>query len=1566
MLPQTFHPIIRNWFIENYGNPTSVQAESWPLIENGENVLALAPTGSGKTLTAFLSAISRFCCEEKHKYDAGKLSVLYVSPLKALNEDIKRNLLIPLAAIKSRFEKEGVSFPPVRVETRSGDTPQSARRRFFSHPPSILALTPESLAIILLNPKGRQVLSNVKYLIIDEIHALIGNKRGAYLSCQVERLSHIAGEFQRISLSATVRNPQIAADFIGGIKRKVCIVSAPAEKKIDFNIEFPDIIEDSQPVTRYTPIIEYVLKRIFEGSTLLVFAESRRRAERLCYFLNTESSNPVWTKMFSQIEAKLPALGKRGSRNFYPGAVAFTHHGSLSKEMRRSVEKGLAEGRIPCVVATASLELGIDIGDIDEVILAGSTGNVSQALQRIGRSGHSVGETSKGKLFAFHGKDLLTAAVLKMAVDERDIEEIHPIENPQDILAQLILSLCSEKDRDIDELYDLVKNFYIFKNLNFDSYKRVVKMLAGFSCKEGLNGRSRLRDIKPRIWLDSEENKIGVLDGTTTLLYTSSGVIANRGLYSLRIADGTKIGELDEEFVWERRVGDCFDFGARGWRITNISPESVEVTPLDKRADSIPFWKGDLPFRSANLSQKILSILENYNRTECPGVPLHAPSAAKLPQEAENSLKEFLAAQIIAQRGNPLPDSKNIVIEIIKGASSGASLGSELNRDFCSVVLHSFRGGQINYPLSLALSMELEEIVNLRVASFSNDDNILFLIPRLGLEEAGSLSLKETIHNALVSLNKKESNGISRAQRFFRNRLESSGVFGAAFREAAERSMMLPKAPFGKRTPLWIMRQRSKRLFDAVAGEDGFPVTAEAWRSCLIDTFDMEGFNDLISSINDRSVTVSFFQTELPSPFSRDIVREETNTFMYEYDERSDLARSKSATLSDKVIDEAIYNAGMRPALKTQIIDSFVSRLKREIEGYAPDDLLSLYEWVKERIAIPEDEWKTLCAIIPKSLLDEIDPAKIKTITRNSAANTAAEALPCIVHREWEETWINEPLSVLDQWLRYEGPISIERICAVFSVTTAEAEDAVNALVEVDEAVNDVTITTDSSPLQSSNSSLLTANSSLICDRENLEMLLRISRKKERPVIKERPSSVLVPFLALRQGLTRDMDTNHNETLLSDYSQVVFRKNLYAWTAPAKLWETEILYSRNSSYDPEKLNSQIREGNLIWYGSGREKIGFCNPEDLDLTLCSDASISAASKKNETCENMKKLSASHFFDRPRDFWEIKNELASVSANAGGADSRSCAKTLWDAVWEGQLSADSFDPVRRGIEHGFIPKEIDIQKNTDSESSLNASHFGRARRVPSALKNRWKSGAPVHGNWFSLKLDEQNANETTGAKCSEASRAKCSEAPRADPLEEDALNRDRVRLLLSRWGVLCRPLLEHEVSVFSWSKLLPAMRRMELAGELVTGRFFAGINSLQFASPSIAAELEQAENCDCLYWMNAADPASPAGLNIEKLGYTLCARSSSGRLYYKGAELIAVSAKNGKELQILIKTDDPCLEKLIALFKLPRTRKVMPENKIQIEKINEKNAAQSDYAGLFKEQGFVNDRGRLIFW
>jgi ATP-dependent Lhr-like helicase len=1557
-LPSGFHPLIRAWFGKKYGEPTAVQAGAWPLIAEGAHVLAIAPTGSGKTLTAFLACLSRFACGI---WPADVLSVLYVSPLKALNEDIRRNLWEPLRAIRSEFEGAGLSFPDVRVETRSGDTPQAARRRFLNCPPSILALTPESLAILLLNPRGRQALSTVKYLILDEIHAVLGNKRGSFLSCQVDRLSLAAGEFQRVGLSATVQPPEAAAEFLGGLmrvedrgerrfdKRTVRIVNPPAEKKIEFRVEFPKDEEaaeesgtggdpDAAPLSpRYRVLVDYILRRIRSAadsgdssdsaarrphSTVLVFTGSRRRAERLTFFLN-----------------RTAAARNSGEGDAAGGPVACTHHGSLSRELRRSVERRLVEGSLPCVVATASLELGIDIGAVGEVILAGSPGSVIQTLQRTGRSGHGVGRISRAKLFPFHGMDLLAAAALEGAVRDREIEELRPVENPLDILAQIILALCVEKKRNIDELYGLLRGFYVFKDLDRAACDGVIRMLAG----SGKNGR--IRELKPRLYVDGITGELAAAEGSLLLLYASGGVITNRGTYSLRLAGdggpGIKIGELDEEFVWERRIGDCFEFGTRYWRILSIGPEAVEAAPLESPVDFIPFWKADTVFCSPVLAKRLLAILDRYKMTGheaakpggkdgaaggddaggLSGTGNSPPGGEGLSEDAAAALTAFLDSQRTAQGEAPLPGSAAITVEIVDGDASGTAAG-----DFYPVVIHSFRGGAVNYPLALAMAEELEERLRLRVPSCSDDYSMLFLIPR----QRDGTQTEELFRRSLEALDGTEDGGLSRGERLARRRLLSSGLFGTAFREAAERSLLLPRQGFGKRSPLWLMRQRSRQLFDAVLEEEGFPVTAEAWRSCLRDCFDMEGFRGLVAALHDGSVALSFFHCASPSPFSRDMIRQETGELMYEYDDRPDL-RGPRAPLSDRVVEEALGEARLRPRLGAALVADFTARLRREIPGWAPEDGLALTEWIRERIAIPVDEWERLAAVLPPALGERLreDPGlgnRLRTLQRPGAV------LASVVHHEREEAWEKEALGLLGPWLRYEGPLSLRRVMDIFGVGRGEAEDAIHALAEAEELVRDVSVEDAGHAGAGVPGGEAAAGDGLICDRENLAMLLRLSRKKMRPAVRERPAVILAPFLALRQG-----------TAARRPDQGPPWKVLGCFAAPVRLWETEIFCARDAACDSEALDREIREGRLCWYGAGKERAGFCRPEDLEL-LGMDPGRGNGLPGETPCL-MGGKTGDRFFDRPRDFWEIKE--------AAGMDSHSCAEALWHDAWEGFLSSDSWEPLRRGIERGFVPAEMEELAGTYRRDRAAggrippSSPFGRMPRIPAALRRRWQSGAPVAGNWFSLLSGEEAAVE-------------------ADPLYEEECNRDRVRLLAARWGVLCRPLLEREAPAFSWSRLLPTMRRMELAGELVAGRFFAGINSLQFAPPRIPGDLEEAEVLKDIFWMNAADPASPAGLGIGGLDSRLPPRSASCRLCFRGSELVAVSSGGFRHLWIHAGSEDPDLPAILSFLTMPRLRKVRPEKKVCIETVNGKSVNSGGYIEAFKALGFIVDRGKLILW
>jgi ATP-dependent Lhr-like helicase len=637
---------------------------------------------------------------------------------------------------------------------------------------------------------------------------------------------------------------------------------------------------------------------------------------------------------------------------------------------------------------------------------------------------------------------------------------------------------------------------------------------------------------------------------------------------------------------------------------------------------------------------------------------------------------------------------------------------------------------------------------------------------------------------------------------------------------------------------------------------------------------------------------------------------------MYEYDERPDLLRkdqSGKVSLADRIIQEALGKNAPRPSLNEALAADFQARLRRELPLWTPHDALTLGEWVKERIAIPLDEWNTLIEAAPEELRETL-PADPGLGGRISLIRREGAALDSMVHRDWAETWRQEGIAQLGPWLRDEGPVSRDRLAAVFGVAAAEAEGAVDALEEAGELVRDVSVG---------------KVEGLVCDRENLDLLLRLARKKERPTVRERPAALLVPYLAQRQGIVpgaRPGTSPHAEPPW---------KVLAGYAAPAALWESDIIPPRFPAYIPENLDREIAAGNLVWYGSGRERIGFCRPEDLDLLFPGNRPPPFGGD-------------SAYFDDSRDFWAIKDRL--------GKDSAAVTEELWAEVWKGLLSADTFEPVRRGAANGFVPK---IPRQAPPFDGIAAGRTGTLsqpwghRRVPRALRNRWKGGAPVSGTWFSLSpsldLPEDGAPPDP-----------------SDSLDDAALDQDRVRLLADRWGILARPLLEREEPALSWGRLLPAIRRLELAGELVAGRFFSGIDSLQFARPGIGRELEEAEAETGVYWMNAADPASPAGLGVSGLDDRLPPRSAANRLCFRGPALVALSTRNGREAKIFIPPEDGDISPALAFLAVRRSGSAGSGKKVLIETINGKPASQSEYAGTLKAMGFLPDRSSLALW
>ncbi len=582
-----FHRLVATWFAESIGAPTEVQTLAWRQIAAGEHVLIAAPTGSGKTMAAFLWALNELI---SGKWPPGQVSVLYVSPLKALNNDIRKNLTKPLSELKKISARSGTHFPPIEVGIRTGDTPQSERRRMIHNPPEILITTPESLNLLLSSHGGRSMLTNIRTVILDEIHALISDKRGVHMITAIDRLVPLCGEFQRIALSATLRPLETVAQFIGGYQmtgdasgggysaRRIRIVSSSRQKDYRLAVRLPaGEVERGTPEAFWRPFVSAIKQIVNMNRSTLIFANSRRLCEKITYLLNEDE----------------------------PAPVAYAHHGSLSREIRTEVERKLKAGKLRAIVATNSLELGIDIGALDEVVLLQAPPTLSSAIQRIGRAGHKVGEASRGTLLPVDAQDVLHTAVMAWAILAQDIEAVHPVISPLDVLAQIVISMTGVETWNLDDLYALIRTSYPYQSLSRPQFDLVIEMLAG------RYAGSRLRELKPRIAVDRLENRVTARKGALQAVYFSGGTIPDRGYFHLRHNEsGALVGELDEEFVWETKIGQAFTLSTQNWKIERITHNDVFVTPASVLRAAPPFWKAEENLRDSHFSERIAQFLE--------------------------------------------------------------------------------------------------------------------------------------------------------------------------------------------------------------------------------------------------------------------------------------------------------------------------------------------------------------------------------------------------------------------------------------------------------------------------------------------------------------------------------------------------------------------------------------------------------------------------------------------------------------------------------------------------------------------------------------------------------------------------------------------------------------------------------------------------------------------------------------------------------------------------------------------------------------------------------------------
>ncbi len=827
---ESFHPLVRSWFQSEFGQATPAQVEGWPAIQRNENALILAPTGSGKTLSAFLWAIDSLVVDRLEENYFPALRVVYVSPLKALSNDIEKNLQVPLEGIGRLAEAEGLSLAPIRTAVRTGDTPASERRSFTKSPPEILITTPESL-YILLTSKARDVFADVRTVIVDEIHNLARSKRGVHLALTLERLERLTpGPVQRIGLSATQRPLEEIARFLGGqdaesAPRPVTIVDVGGRKQMDVRVvsvapDFTNLPDQSI----WSLVFPEVYSLIQRRRTTLVFTNNRRLAERVAARLNELSEEEL----------------------------ALAYHGSMSPEARREMEDRLKKGDIRCLVSTSALELGIDIGSIDLVIQLQSPKGVAAALQRVGRSGHLVSATSQGRLFPTFREDLVETAVVAKEMYAGWVERTIVPKDALDVLAQQIVASVAMDDWNVEALYGLMRRAYPYQNLTRNVFLSVLRMVAG------RYGEGDFRNLRARVSWDPQNDTIRKLPGSQSLAVTSGGTIPDRGLFAAYLESGKRIGELDEEFVFESRVGEVFLLGSSSWRIQEIRMDRVIVKAAFGEPAKMPFWKGEGIGRDYELSLKVGEFRREVGqRSQDPDVSLWLGKNYALDSRSAWNIVSYLKSQQVATR--VIPDDRNIVAEIFRD-----EIGNP------RIAIHSVFGRRVNDLLALVLGQRLRDVLRVNVPYQQQDNGILFDVP-----DSVAAVEPDTIREILRNLR------TDNLRDWVVEEIARSPLFVAAFRENAMRSLLLPRNKPGRRTPLWMQRLRAGDFFEITKKYDDFPVILETMRDCLNDRMDFDSFRKVVADIEEEHISVHAIRTEVPSPFSASLLFGFIGVFMY-------------------------------------------------------------------------------------------------------------------------------------------------------------------------------------------------------------------------------------------------------------------------------------------------------------------------------------------------------------------------------------------------------------------------------------------------------------------------------------------------------------------------------------------------------------------------------------------------------------------------------------------------------------------------------------------------------------
>jgi ATP-dependent helicase Lhr and Lhr-like helicase len=1261
----SFTPQVRDWFTRSFERPTEAQARAWPAIASGHNVLVSAPTGSGKTLAAFLWGLDRLVAER----DSGRL--VYVSPLKALSYDVEKNLRAPLKGIGGE----------VSVAIRTGDTPQRERQAMLRTPPDVLITTPESL-YLMLTSRAREFLTEADSVIVDEIHAVAQTKRGAHLALTLERLEHLAGRrLQRIGLSATQRPLEEVGRFLVGPGRKCTIVDAGLRKPLDLKIHVPVekmAEQDAHDVTDpavggmgtaagggdlvghglgssgettatgrsiWPAIYPELLDLVRRHRSTIVFVNNRRGAERLAVRLN-----------------ELAAEDGDGGEPVY---IARAHHGSLAREERLVVEDLLKSGELPCLVATSSLELGIDMGAVDLVIQVESPKSVTAGLQRIGRAGHGVGEVSRGRIFPKFRADLLECAVVAKRMRDGDIEPTVVPRNPLDVLAQQIVAMTATGDEwRVPELHEAVRRTYPFAELSRELLDSVLDMLDGRYPSE------EFAELRPRIVWDRIEDTIRARRGAQQLAVTNAGTIPDRGLYGVHLPDGRRVGELDEEMVYEARPGQTFLLGASTWRIEEITRDRVIVTPAPGAPGAVPFWRGDGVGRPKELGRAIGA----FSREAVEREPAELAAEYDLDERAARNLVAFLREQQEATR--VVPSDRTVVIERFR---------DEIG-DWRLCVLSPY-GGRVHAAWALAMSARIRDEFGLESDAIWSDDGIVVHLP--DADEPPSPDLVMVEPDVVEELVVRE--------------LSASALFGARFRENAARALLLPRARPGKRTPLWQQRLKAQSLLEVAKRYGQFPIVLETYRECLRDVLDLPGLEELLRGLHTRELSLVEVETQRASPFASSLLFDYVATYMYEGDTPNAERRAAALSLDRELLRELLGQEELRELIDPQALAEVEADLQRRSERARAANADGLHDMLRAvgDVTVEEAQPRCLDAVSAKRMLVDLEKERravrmrIGGEERWIAAEDAAlyrDALGAVPPGGLPAAFlepVEEPLErLVRRYARTHGPFTSRELSDRYAL------DLGPVLRELERAGHLV------------RGELRPGGAEREwCDPDVLRRLRRASLATLRKEVEPAEQRALARFLPAWQGVDAAPPGGAGVDRLRE-----MLVPLQGVALAPEVWERDVLPRRVGAYSQAWMDQLCASGELVWVGAGA--LGRSSGR-VALYFREDARwLGPPPNKAERPSTPLHDAIRERLLAGAAFW------TDLLADLGDEEPIELQEALWDLSWAGEATNDAFAPLR-------APRLTLARRERDA-----GRRFARRRRpgAPQVL-GRWSLTAPL---------------------------------------------------------------------------------------------------------------------------------------------------------------------------------------------------------------------------------------------